>query len=94
MDWSLFVSLALGVVVTCLASAIGWLFHTVGANKVAIAELRTALEAKLSTADAAEKYVNRESYVPRMTLLNQKLDSLGETLARVDERSQRWDKQQ
>jgi len=91
MDWPVFVSLCLGTICACLASAVGWLFHTVGACKVHIAELRTGLEGKQDRAEAAEKYVDRQTYVPRITIIDQKLDSLAGTLARVDERSRKWD---
>ena len=91
MDWTFIVSIVFGVIVTGLASAIGWLFHTVGANKVSTAELKTQLDSKLDKDAAAEKYVTRDSYVPRITILNQKLDGMADMLARVDERSRRWE---
>ena len=71
------VSWVMGTALVGMLGAIAWLVKTVIANTRQESELKVW---------ALEKFVAREDYVQQTVLINAKLDSMGATVARVDER--------
>lgn len=95
-----FIEIVLGVVLTGVVGAVGWLVRTVAANERG----RLVLEAQVAALKEAEKcgmervaaeqkvwseerYVRREDHVPAFSLLASKMDSMAEQLARIEVRS-------
>ena len=78
----------LGVGVTGAFGAIGWLVRTVIRNAQELGAIKQEhvkedSELKLW---AVQRFVAREDYSPQVSLMQHKLDSMGEMIARVDER--------
>ena len=98
MDVGVLAQGAMAVVLTAMAAAVGWLVRTVVANGREVAVLRAEIgkesgdQARMEAMEAniklwcAQRYLTVENYVPQMTLLASKMDSLGERLTRIEAR--------
>lgn len=78
---------AIGSVAGVIMIPVGWLLKTVIGNASKTDTFATKDELTAHREKVAENYVRREDYVPQITQVIERLDGIGQMVARLEERS-------
>ena len=85
MDW---LQIITGTAVLLLAGGFAWMVKSVVKHTADIQAIQSNHDSDLKVW-TLEKFVAREDYVQQTVLINSKLDSMGATVSRLDERLSR-----